>query len=49
MNEHGIKWEAKLIKHHHERRIGVWFPNNKDFINRFKKLADAKWSASLKC
>ncbi len=49
MNEQGIKWEAKLIKHHHESRIGVWFPNNKDFINRFKKLADAKWSTSLKC
>lgn len=40
--------QAKLITHKNKKRIAVWYPNKQALINRFKKLEDAKWSASLK-
>ncbi len=41
-------WEAKLIKHKGENRIAVYFEKNAEWITRFKKLADARWSNTLK-
>lgn len=42
-----MKWEAKLIKHKSEIRIGVQFEKNDELIRRIKLLADARWSRSL--
>lgn len=41
-------WEAKIIKHKGESRIAVYFEKNAEWITRFKKLADARWSNTLK-
>ena len=46
---HCMKWEAKLIKHRGETRIGIYFPKDKELIERVKKLPDVRWSASLVC
>ncbi len=43
-----MNWEAKLTKHKGEARIAVYFEKNIDWIARFKKLEDARWSQSLK-
>ena len=42
-------YKAKLIEHKGKQRIAVYFANKPDLIERFKKLADARWSATLKC
>jgi integrase/recombinase XerD len=42
-------WTAKLIRHQKEPRIAIYFPKNNAWIERIKKLADARWSASLIC
>jgi integrase/recombinase XerD len=31
-------WEAKIIKHHVNSRIAVYFEKNDDLISRIKKL-----------
>lgn len=42
-------YTAKLITHKTQQRIAVYFANKPDLIERFRKLADARWSATLKC
>ncbi|OAQ37897.1 integrase, partial [Pedobacter psychrophilus] len=39
--------EARPITHKNKKRIAVWYPNQQELITRFRKLDDAKWSASL--
>lgn len=41
-------YKAELITHKGQNRIAVYFDNKPELILRFKKLAGAKWSASLK-
>ena len=41
-------WEAKIVKHKGESRIAVYFEKNAEWITRFKKQADARWSNTLK-
>lgn len=41
-------YTAKLITHNGTKRIAVTFEKNQELINRFKKLDEAKWSATLK-
>jgi len=41
-------YKAKRIKHKGENRIAVTFERKKELIERFKKLEDARWSATLK-
>ncbi len=41
-------WEAKIISHRGEKRIAVYFDRREDLIVRIKKLADAKWSQTMK-
>ncbi len=41
-------WEAKIVKHKGESRIAVYFEKNAEWITRFKKLTDARWSNTLK-
>lgn len=43
-----MKWEAKLIVHRKESRIGVYFEKNSQLIERIKKLDGARWSQSKK-
>lgn len=43
-----MKWEAKLIVHQKESRIGVYFEKNSQLIERIKKLDGARWSQSKK-
>jgi len=43
-----MNWEAKLVTHHAKPRIAVYFEKNAEWIARFKKLADARWSNTLK-
>lgn len=42
-----MNWNAKLIRHNKESRIGVYFEKNTELIARIKKLAGARWSQSL--
>jgi integrase/recombinase XerD len=42
-----MSFEAKLITHKNKKRIAVWYPNQQELIVRFRKLDDARWSASL--
>lgn len=42
-----MKWEAKAIIHHKEKRIAVWFPKSAEAIARIKQLTDVKWSKTL--
>lgn len=42
-----MEFEAKLIKHRDKNRIAVWYDNKPDLIVRFRKLTDARWSATL--
>lgn len=41
-----MKWEAKLMKHKKESRIGVFFEKNADLIQRIKSIEGARWSQS---
>ncbi len=43
-----MNWEAKLIKHKGEERIGVIFERNPDLIVRIKKVAGSRWSQTLR-
>ncbi|MBK0384255.1 tyrosine-type recombinase/integrase [Pedobacter sp. SD-b] len=43
-----MTYTAELITHKNKKRIAVWYPNSRELINRFKKLEDARWSATLK-
>ena len=43
-----MKYSAKQIEHKGEKRIAVYFENKPELVARFKKLNDAKWSATLK-
>lgn len=42
-----MKWEAKAIIHHKEKRIAVWFPKDVAAIARIKQQPDVKWSKNL--
>ena len=42
-----MEFEAKLIRHRNKNRIAVWYENKPDLIARFRKLPDARWSATL--
>lgn len=42
-----MDFEAKLIRHRNQSRIAVWYKNSPTLIARFRKLPDAKWSATL--
>lgn len=44
-----MTWEAKLIIHKGESRIAVFFPKRQDYIDRIKKLQDARWSITKRC
>jgi integrase/recombinase XerD len=44
-----MKWEAKLIKHRSEARIGIYFPKNNVLIARIKLLDGVRWSATQNC
>lgn len=39
-----MRWKSKLIREQGQSRIAVYFDNNPSAIERFKKLADARWS-----
>ncbi|MBN8654050.1 MAG: site-specific integrase [Cytophagales bacterium] len=41
-------WRADPITHKGEKRIAVYFEKKREEIDRFKKLYDARWSATLK-
>ena len=41
-----MKWEAKLMIHKKESRIGVFFEKNTELIQRIKSIEDARWSQS---
>ena len=43
-----MNYTAKIIEHKQQKRIAVYYDNNPELIARFKKLPDAKWSATLK-
>lgn len=43
-----MNWQATIIDHRGERRIGVTFDCNLDRISRIKKLSGARWSTTLK-
>ena len=43
-----MNWNAKLIVHHKEPRIAVYFEKNAELIARIKKLEGSKWSQTLK-
>ncbi len=40
-------WEAKVITHRGEGRIGVYFEKNADLIARIKMVKGSKWSQTL--
>ncbi len=42
-----MDFEAKIIRHKNKNRIAVWYDNKPELIARFRKLGDAKWSATL--
>jgi integrase/recombinase XerD len=41
-----MEWKSKLIQEHGQSRIAVYFEKNREDIDRFKKLTDARWSAA---
>lgn len=41
-------WSAKIVKYKTETRIAVYFEKKKEYIERIKKLEDARWSQSLR-
>lgn len=41
-----MKWEAKLLKHHNEHRIALYFEKNAELIARIKAIKGARWSQS---
>ncbi len=41
-----MEWEAKIIEHKGEKRIGVYFENIPDLNARIRKIEGAKWSQS---
>jgi integrase/recombinase XerD len=41
-----MEWKSKLIREHGQSRIAVYFEKNREDIDRFKKLTDARWSAA---
>ncbi len=43
-----MNWKAEAIVHKKEKRIAVWFKRDELLIARIKKLADARWSSTLK-
>jgi integrase/recombinase XerD len=43
-----MNYTAKIIAHKQQQRIAVYYDNHPELIARFKKLTDAKWSATLK-
>jgi site-specific recombinase XerD len=43
-----MNWSAKIISHKGEKRIAVYFENNKELIERIKKLEGSRWSQSLR-
>jgi integrase/recombinase XerD len=44
-----MKWEAHLGQHRGKNVIWVSFPNELQYIDRFKKLTGARWSNTKKC
>jgi integrase/recombinase XerD len=42
-----MKWEARAIIHHKEKRIAVWFPKDVAAIARIKQQPGAQWSKTL--
>ncbi|MEY2830181.1 MAG: hypothetical protein RIQ33_2039 [Bacteroidota bacterium] len=43
-----MQWKANLIQHKNEDRIAVYFENTPTLNARIKKIADAKWSNTMK-
>jgi integrase/recombinase XerD len=41
-----MNWEAKVITHRGEKRIGVYFERNQDLITRIKTVTGSRWSQS---
>ena len=48
MGNDRIHWEAKLINHNSQCRIGVYFEKDSALILRIKQIIGVKWSQSLK-
>jgi integrase/recombinase XerD len=44
-----MQWKAHISTHRGKEVIWVQFPNQQQYIQRFKKLVGAKWSATQKC
>lgn len=42
-----MKWEARIISHKSELRIGVYLELNEGIVQRIKQLEDSKWSQTL--
>ena len=42
-----MKWNAKILRHNKESRIGVYFEKNTELIARIKKLEGSRWSQTL--
>jgi integrase/recombinase XerD len=43
-----MEYSAQIIVHNQKSRIAVQYENKPDLVARFRKLTDAKWSATLK-
>lgn len=43
-----MEWDAKIIEHKGEQRIGVYFKNLPELNTRIRKIEGAKWSQSKK-
>jgi integrase/recombinase XerD len=44
--EYCMTWQAKVIRHRGEKRIGVYFERNQDLIARIKTVTGSRWSQS---
>lgn len=42
-------WNAKLIVHRNENRIGIWADDNPYMNSEIRKFNDARWSKTLRC
>jgi integrase/recombinase XerD len=44
-----VPMKIKNCIHHKEQRLQVFFPYDKDIIQKIKQIADARWSQSMRC
>ncbi|MFC4212954.1 hypothetical protein ACFOWA_17295 [Pedobacter lithocola] len=48
MKKEVVKWEAKLLKHHKQSRIGIYFDKHAALIAEIKEIKGVRWSHTLK-